>query len=329
MSSASIKVIGAGAPIVDLLVNVEDSFIGGIEGEKGGMELVSASALEKILADSGQSALKAAGGSAGNTIFGLANLGLKTSFIGKVGKDSDGDFYTKRLVELGGDPSGFSVADGIHTGRCLSLITPDSERTMRTDLGAAAMLSEDDIKEEHFRGVTHAHIEGYLLFAKPQFLRVLKLAKAAGATTSVDLASFEVVKAFRSDLPEILGSYVDIVFANEDETREFCGDIPPEKALDIFSEYCTCSVVKLGKNGSMIRKGSETVRVEAERVNAVDTTGAGDLWHAGFLYGYLTGMPLEDCGKLASATGAEVVKVTGAVIPEDRWREIKKRFSIN
>ncbi len=321
-----IKVLGAGSPIVDILVNVSEEYVGSISGEKGGMELVGADELETLLNNSGAVPVKAAGGSAGNTIFGLARLGTPTSFLGKVGADADGDFYRNQLKAFGGDTVSFRVSETVHTGRCLSMVTPDSERTMRTDLGAAATLELDEVTPEMFGGITHVHIEGYLLFAEPLFQKIIAAAKNAGCTTSVDIASFEIVRIHRDKFPQILTDYVDIVFSNEDESREFCGSGNPDDGIAALGQYCETAVVKLGAEGSVIKHGDEIVRVKAEKVNAVDTTGAGDLWHAGFLYGFLNGKDLETCGKFGSILGAAVVQVMGAAIPEEKWDEIRKQL---
>jgi sugar/nucleoside kinase (ribokinase family) len=287
------------------------------------MVLMDSDALDAILAKTSGPDAKVPGGSAGNTIFGLAKLGMPTSFLGKLGKDQDGDIYKSGLAELGGDTAAFCFNENVHTARCLSLVTPDSERTMRTDLGAAATITEEDIKPEIFSGISNVHIEGYMLFAENILRKVLEEAKKAGCVVSLDLASFEVVRFKKDILPELLSNYVDIVFANEDEAREFCGDIPLEDALEQLSELCETAVVKMGKEGSLIKSKGKIAKVKANPVNAVDTTGAGDLWQTGFLFGFLNGATLEDCGKYGSILGAEVVQVMGAKISEERWIEIK------
>lgn len=326
MSSKTIKILGAGSPIVDLLVNVSDAFVGSIGGQKGGMELVSAEKLEEILAKAGTKSTKAPGGSAGNTIFGLANLGVKTAFLGKVGTDEDGDFYTKRLADFGGDTKSFSRNANLHTGRCLSIVTPDSERTMRTDLGAAATLSPEEVSEKDFADISHVHIEGYMLYAESLCLKVLETAEKCNCTVSLDMASFEVVKHKMNMLPDVLKKYVDIVFANEDEAKEFCGTDIPEKALEQLSAYCNTVAVKLGRKGCILKSGPLTASAKADIVKAVDTTGAGDLWQAGFLYGFLNGKDLATCGAYGAILGAEVVQVMGAEIPPQRWDIIRSKL---
>lgn len=321
---SNFKMLGAGSPMLDLLVNVEDSFIDSIDGEKGGMNLVSPELLDSILSKTENECIKAPGGSAANTIFGLANLGIPTALLGKTGADTEAEFYKKQYKDMGGDTSRLKVNPDVPTGRCLSLVTPDSERTMRTDLGAAATLSVEDITPADFEGFTHVHIEGYMLFNADLTCHILRLAKDPGCVISLDLASFEVVNAAKDLLQELLTDYIDIVFANEEEAAAFCDTDDPEKCLDILAQYCDIAAVKVGKKGAYIKRGSEKVKVDANVVEAVDTTGAGDLWASGFLYGLLNGKSLEECGKCGSVTGAEVVQVMGAEIPENGWSRIKE-----
>jgi sugar/nucleoside kinase (ribokinase family) len=196
---------------------------------------------------------------------------------------------------------------------------------MRTDLGAAATLAPEDLAPADFAGVTHVHLEGYLLFNAALVRAILSGAKAAGCTVSLDLASFEVVRATMKILKEILGRYIDIVFANEDEAAAFAGGAGPREALAVLGKICPTAVVKIGREGAWLQHGGETVQVAAERVEAVDTTGAGDLWQAGFLYGFLQGRPLAQCGRYGAILGAEVVQIMGAAIPAERWPEIRRR----
>jgi sugar/nucleoside kinase (ribokinase family) len=322
---SDIKVLGAGSPMLDLLVNVDDSFIDSIDGEKGGMNLVSPEELDSILAKTEtQSVTKAPGGSAANTIFGLANLGISTALLGKTGADDESDFYREQYQNMNGDTSHLKINPDVPTGRCLSLITPDSERTMRTDLGAAATLSVEDVTADDFAGFSHVHIEGYMLFNADLTSHILRLAKDANCTISLDLASFEVVNAAKDLLKELLTSYVDIVFANEEEAAAFCGTDDPEKCLEILAEYCDTVAVKVGKDGAYIKRGNESVKVDAALVTAIDTTGAGDLWASGFLYGILNDFSIKKAGELGSSCGAEVVQVMGAAIPQEGWERIKK-----
>ena len=209
-----------------------------------------------------------------------------------------------------------------------TLASMDGDTNERA-LGAAATFKVTEITADDFRDAAHLHIEGYMMFNMDVFLHVLKLAKDHGATVSLDLASFEIVRTFRDRLDDILRRYVDVVFANEDEAREFLGhpgSFDPQEAAAALQEYCDVAAVKLGKQGACLRAGRETVFVKSELVTAVDTTGAGDLWQSGFLYAWLNGCSLETAGEMGAILGAEVVQVIGASIPPYRWEPVKARF---
>ncbi|MCP3967746.1 MAG: adenosine kinase [Lentisphaerae bacterium] len=322
------KIMGAGSPIVDLLVNVEDRFLDTIEAEKGGMVLVDSSGMDQLLAQVPVAPSIAPGGSAGNTIFGIAKLGMEASFLGKLSDDENGKYYSNKLVELGGSDKAFHILPGTATGRCLSMVTPDSERTMRTDLGAASTLSAEDITDADFEGIDHVHIEGYLLYLEGVTEKILATAKKHGCTVSLDLATFELIRMKRDVLPQLLKDYVDVVFANEDEAGEFVGEKSPEEQAEALFEMCPVAAVKLGEKGCCLRDKTGIYRVDANLVKPVDTTAAGDLWASGFLYGWLNDCPLETCGKFGSVTAAEVVQVMGSQITEANWLKIRQELTV-
>lgn len=322
------KIVGVGSPIVDLLIRVPESFLASVEGAKGGMELVDAGTIDQLLLESGAMPDKAPGGSAANTIFALAHMGMPTAFIGKLGMDDDGGYYQEMFRVIGGDVNHFLFSPEAPTARCLSLITPDFERTMRTDLGAAVLLAPNEIEPDDFCGFVHAHIEGYLLFNQELAERALHCAKNAGCTVSLDLGSFEVVSAARNVLPRLLDKYVDAVFANEDEASAYCGHQDAETALRELGALCEVAAVKLGAKGAWLKRGDEVFRCEAIPVaQVVDTTGAGDCWAAGFLYGHLNSMSLQRCGELASLLGGEVVQEIGASPSRAAWPRIHDRIA--
>ncbi|MBE6374654.1 MAG: adenosine kinase [Lentisphaerae bacterium] len=327
----SVKVLGLGSPILDLLVQVDDSFLASrVAGEKGGMGMLDAEEQKKLIDSFPAGKLKKAiGGSAFNTISALTSLGMTTSFLGKVGQDADGDFYRNAYAAAGGDISRFRFSSSEPTATCVSLITPDSERTMRSHLGASSTLTPDEITAADFDGITHLHAEGYMLFLPGVLDKTMQLAKEAGCTVSFDFSSFEVVRIFRKEIEALMDKYVDIIFANEDEAREFCGadHFEPEKAAEQLGSVCSTAAVKLGKKGSLLKQGGEVCRIAPKIVNAVDTTGAGDLWQAGFLYGWLNGLGLQRAGELGAILGAEIVQVIGAEIPTNRWDSIKAQFN--
>jgi len=321
-------IIGVGSPIVDSIAQIDESFLSLVNGEKGGMVLVDADTIQSIINLLPEPATIAPGGSAGNTLFALARMGAKTSFVGKTGNCERGKFYRERFGELGGDNARFKIG-GVPNGHCLSLVTPDGERTMRTDLGAAMGLAPEEISAEDFAGCTHAHIEGYLLFNEDLMNAVLKAAKDAGCTISLDLASFEVVNATKPILPNILRDYVDIVFANEEEAAAYTGKEDDfEGMARELAELCQVAAVKIGAKGSYIAADGNVIKAEPVLApKVVDTTGAGDLWAAGFLYGWTQKRPLEECAKIGSMLGAAVVQERGSVLPEDVWNTILKEIA--
>jgi len=327
--TSKFTLIGVGSPIVDAIASVDENFIQQIDGDKGGMVLVDAETIARLIAQVQGDTTAAPGGSAGNTLFALSRMGASTRFLGKTGNCSQGAFYRNRFAELGGDGQCFKIGD-IPNGRCLSLVTPDSERTMRTDLGAAMTLSQDEISVEDFASCTHAHIEGYLLFNQALMMHVLKCAKTAGCTISLDLASFEIVNATKDILPTILKDYIDIVFANEEEGQAFTGianDYPAmAKAL---AEFCDVAAVKVGAHGSYVAHAGAVEKIEpVHAAHVVDTTGAGDLWAAGFLFGWSQQRPLLECGNIGSTLGAAVVQEQGSVLPEHVWQDILSQLKV-
>ncbi|MDF1814163.1 MAG: adenosine kinase [Verrucomicrobiales bacterium] len=321
--SKHIDLIAIGSPVVDLVARVDDNFVETLEGGKGGMELVGAIELEELVSSLDDEPEVAPGGSAGNTAYAAARLGSKVSFIGKLGDCEAATFYRQRFELIGADITRFKIGD-IPNARCLSLVTADSQRTMRTDLGAAMTLRPDEITVEDFQAARHVHMEGYLAFNRDLMEKILECAKAAGCTTSFDLASFEVVKATGDILKHWLTEHIDVVFANEDEASAFFPELGDdyEEMAKAFAQLCGIAAVKLGKDGSLVAQGSDLHFIDPVVVTALDTTGAGDYWAGGFLDAWLKGKHLTECGKSGSVLGAEVVQVLGASLEEHRWESL-------
>jgi sugar/nucleoside kinase (ribokinase family) len=207
----------------------------------------------------------------------------------------------------------------------LSLITPDAERTMLTNLGASADILPEEVSADMFAGSAVVHLEGYLLFSPDLMAATLAAAKAAGARISLDLASFTVVEQSKSILGDIITEYVDILLANEDEAFAYTGIKDEAQALAGLAESVETAALKVGARGSFIHHGGHVHRVPPlGSGRAVDTTGAGDLWAAGFLFGLVNNYAIEKCGRLASACGFEVCQVVGADIPAEGWIRIKE-----
>ena len=332
MNSQSVAVVGAGTAIVDLLVRVDDDFLSReLPDGRGNTTWVDAARLDELIGSlqaRGFLLEKAPGGSTGNLLCGLSELGCGTRFLGWLGLDDDGVYYRDTFAESGGDVRSFKYHASKHTGRCLSLVSPDADRSMVTDLGASAEMNADGILPSDLDGTCLLHTEGYLCGLKDRtFLpRLLERAKNAGIPVSFDLASYGIVREYRDTLRDYLDHYVDIVFANELEAAEFAGTNDPESMLNAFSRLCPVAAVKLGSLGSIIRMNGRTVRIAPEHADAVDATGAGDLWQAGFLFGWLHHAAPEVCGRIGSILGAAAVSNFGARLPEDRWRDLRGRI---
>ncbi len=324
-SSPAFELIGVGNPIMDLLAHVDDNFLRQhVAGDKGGMVLVDDADIATLIAKIGDNVAIQPGGSAANTTLGAQRLGLRTTYLGKIGGDPTAESYHSNFTATGGDGTRFKRAT-LPNGRCLSLVTPDGQRTMRTHLGAAMTLHPDEVTAADFAGARHAHIEGYLLFNPALAEKVVTTARAAGCTLSIDLASFEVVNVARDWIFAQLRTGLDIIFANEDEAGAlFQRQDAYENFARELAQFGGIAAVKMGKDGAWLAQGRELHRIApipAARV--VDTTGAGDSWAAGFLYGHLRGASVPAAGAIGSLLGSETVQHLGAAIPDVHWPRVK------
>ena len=326
MTQPPFDLIGVGNPIMDLLAHVPESFLTAyVAGEKGGMVLVDGDDIVKLVEKLPAGHPMAPGGSAANATLGATRLGLRTTYLGKIGGDVTARDYRVTFIAAGGDGSRFKHAS-LPNGRCLSLVTHDGQRTMRTHLGAAMTLSPDEISAADFHGARHAHIEGYLMFNPALGEKVVATARAAGCTLSIDLASFEVVNVARDWLLGQIRQGVHVIFANEDEIRALFQDTASgyDALARKLAGYGGVAAVKMGKDGAWIARGTELHRIAPVTVKqVVDTTGAGDAWAAGFLFGYLRAHPLPVAGAIGSLLGAETVQHLGPSIPEPHWPRIR------
>jgi len=317
------RIVGVGSALVDILLHESEVFVGRLCGTKGGMTLVENDFITRTLRATEQRPLLVPGGSACNTIVGIGRLGGSCGMVGKLGDDDLARLFRDGLRASNVEPI-LSVGQSA-TGNVLSIITPDAERTMFTYLGASAEMQPDEIDSQPFTEAAVVHVEGYLAFNHDLIRTVMETARAAGAGISLDLASFTVVEASQEYLGELVDSYVDILLANEDEARAFTGLDDEHEALQALAERAEYAVLKIGKRGSLIAHQSDIVTISARGDgSAIDTTGAGDLWASGFLYGLVNGLSLESSGELGSACGYEVCQVVGAVIPDDGWQRLCK-----
>jgi sugar/nucleoside kinase (ribokinase family) len=315
------KILGMGNTLVDIMVRVPDEkLLHEFELEKGGMRLVDAEFMQKLIkACEIYPSEKAPGGSAANTINGLANLGVATGFIGKVGNDINGTFMEDDMIS--NNISSLLLRGEAPTGVALALVTPDAERTFAVNLGCAIELAADDIHSAMFKGYSIFHIEGYLVQNHELLRTAVALAKESGVKVSLDLASFDVVRDNLDFLREILTNYVDIVFANEDEARAFTGKEPAD-ALHALASLCEVAIVKTGKTGSMAKYEGVVHQIGILPATSIDTTGAGDMYAAGFLYGMVQGLTSDKCGQISALLAGKVIEVMGAKLPAASWKQI-------
>jgi sugar/nucleoside kinase (ribokinase family) len=314
--------LGLGNALVDILLQLDnDIFLADIGIIKGAMDMVDENqmiAIQRTLPHLERS--QTPGGSVCNTMRALANLEIITGFIGKIGSDTLGEYYEQALLEAGVIPY-FIKIDGI-SGCCTVLISPDGERTMATFLGPAPTLKPDDISEELIAQYNYIYIEGYLLVNEPLVRSTMEKAKRRGVRIALDLSNFNIVNAFKETLGDIVSNYVDILFSNESEAKAFTG-LEPAEAIGKLASMVDIAVITCGKEGALVSARGKTIKVEAEGGNPLDTTGAGDHFAAGFLYGQSVRATLEQSARIGSMLAGSVIKVIGPQIPGDQWKQIK------
>ncbi len=321
------KIIGFGNALVDVLALLkDDALLNELNLPRGGMQLIDDNQQTRISA-----ILKtlnpemATGGSAGNTILALAKVGVQTGFVGRLGNDEMGHFFADKCKERGIEAR-VVFGPGM-TGVANTFISPDGERTFATYLGEAALAETGDVTPATFDGYDLLHIEGYLVQNHAFIEHVMRTAKACGLKVSIDLASYNVVANDLDFFRYLVQEYVDIVFANEEESAAFTHGKAPAEALVEIGGMCEVAVVKLGKRGSSAMCQGETCVVEPCLVDkVVDTTAAGDFFAGGFLYGYANGFSLERCLWAGSLLGSKVIQVIGTQVTEETWREIVEQI---
>ena len=317
------KIIGMGNALVDVLVKIDDdSLLGKLHLPKGSMQLIQEATLSEIRKyTSGMKIHRSTGGSAGNTVCALAALGANPGFIGKIGQDETGAFFGDTLRQRG--VNALLATCDLPSGIASTFISTDGERTFGTYLGAAATLRAEDLSRKMFAGYNYLYIEGYLLQDHDLMLRAVQLAKEEGLQVCLDMASYNVVEAERDFFDQLIVKYVDIVFANESEALAYTGKAPHE-ALEEIASKCSIAVVKTGKEGSLVKKGTEVIQLLSCPIdNVLDTTGAGDFYAAGFMYGLTCGYSLEKCVQISTILATAVIQEVGTTLPAKKWDEIK------
>lgn len=287
------SVLGIGNALVDVIIRIDnDNFLREAGLPKGSMTMIDAGKAESILGlTAGIPHEKASGGAVANTINGLASLGVQTGYIGTIGKDETGEIFRKDMTGRQVQPHLFS--GNTPTGRAITLVTGDGERTFGTYLGAAVELKAADLEPAVFENYNWLMAEGYLIYNRELISRALEIARAKNLSIAMDMASYNLVEDNRDFIIGLLNEYVDLVFANDLEAKALTGFEDPESALNEMGKMCSTAIVKVGEHGSMIWHNGEQVHVKGIKANCIDTTGAGDLYAAGFLYGLINGKSLD------------------------------------
>lgn len=317
------RILGIGAACIDLLIPIKEDFLQHVPGEKGGAQAIDIEKLNQIISLSGTKPQVVTGGSCANTIKGLASLGEKCGFLSHIGTDPLGEHFSNYTKGLG--ITGLFTFSPRPTARVLCLITPDGQRTMRFFAGASQEMSNHYLHPDYFKDVKLVHIDSYSLRNGEMVARVMQLAKEAGAKISIDLSSFEIIREYHQALSELLPNYVDIVFANIDETKAMTG-LNPYDGCQRLQEMCSIAIVLMGKEGCLVGHEDLIFQSPAFPAKVIDTTGAGDLFASGFLYGYQQGYSLEECARLGNCLGSAIVEIKGAELPKEKWLEIRKEL---
>lgn len=312
MADATYDVVGIGNALVDVLAHADDAFLAKHGLAKGTMTLVDA-ARAATLYELMPPAIETSGGSAGNTMAALASCGGRGAYIGRIADDQFGSIFAHDMRSIGVDfdrPPSASAA----TGRCLIVVTPDAQRTMQTFLGAGAELGPEDVDPSLIASAQVTYLEGYLWdppAAKDAFLKAARAAREAGRKVALTLSDPFCVDRFRDEFVDLVQDHIDILFANEDEILHLYQVATFDEALQRVRGQCDIAALTRSEKGSVVVTRDEVHVIDAEPATVVDTTGAGDAYAAGFLYGLTHGYDLVACGRMAGIAAAEVISHLG------------------
>lgn len=308
--TAAFDVLGIGNALVDVLSTEAEGFIDQMDLVKGSMTLIDTDRAEELYAAMGEKT-EMSGGSAANTLSGVASFGGRAAYIGRVKDDGLGKAFGHDLNSLGVHFSADLATDGDPTGRCMIIVTPDGERTMNTYLGASATLHADHLDLDLIGSAKVTFLEGYLFDrddAKEAFRLAARTAHAAGRKVALTLSDSFCVDRHRDDFLDLVAGGVDILFANEEEIMKLYGVDTFDAGVDAVRGHCEIAAVTRGGQGSVVVTDAERVEVAAHPVTKlVDTTGAGDLYASGFLFGWANGRTLHECGRLGSIAASAVI----------------------
>ena len=320
MTNARFDVTAIGNAIVDVLAKADDALLAEHKLPKGGMSLIDAPTAERLYAVMGPG-VEASGGSAANTIAGIAALGGKTAYIGKVADDQLGKVFTHDIRAVGVSYTTPPLEGGLPTARCLIFVTPDAQRTMQTFLGATSQLNPEDVDMNAIKASKVLYLEGYL-WDQPQAKKAMREAaveaKRAGVKVSLTLSDSFCVARFRDEFKELIKNHVDILFANESEILSLYEVTDFDAALQAVRKDAEIAALTRSEKGSVVVNGDEVHVIDAVKgVKVVDTTGAGDAYAAGFLYAFTQGRDLATCGRLGGVMAAEVISHMGPRVEAD------------
>lgn len=317
-------ILGIGNALVDALIKIEnDELLANLKLKKGAMNLVDEKTyLQLVEQIKDLSPEYVAGGSSANTIVATSALNIKSGFIGCIGKDEIGKIFEKSISDYDVVPH-LTYGDG-RTGVATTFISEDGERTFATYLGVASHIGQLSIKDLEFEKYSILYIEGYLVDNHQLMRELFKIAKKHNIRVALDIASFNIVEENKAFLDEIIPQYIDILFANEPEAMALAGKKPQDAIVDL-AKMTKIAVIKMGKNGSYIGHNDTFIHIKAVSVDkVVDTTGAGDLYSAGFLFGLCQDFNLPLCGKIGTLMASKIITKIGPKLSVQEWVELKK-----
>jgi sugar/nucleoside kinase (ribokinase family) len=320
MTTRRFDVTAIGNAIVDVLAQADDALLVKHNLPKGGMSLIDAETAERLYAIMGPG-IEASGGSAANTVAGIASLGGRAAYIGKVADDQLGQVFTHDLRAVGVTYDTTPLKGGPPTARSLIFVTPDAQRTMQTYLGATTQLGPEDLKMDYITSSKVVYLEGYL-WDQPRAKKAMRdaaiTAHDGGIKVSLTLSDAFCVARFREEFLELAEKYVDILFANETEILSLYQAEVFDDALQQVRKHCEIAALTRSEKGSIVVNDGDVHVIDAVKgVKVVDTTGAGDAYAAGFLYAYTQGRDLAACGRLGGVLAAEVISQYGPRIKGD------------
>ncbi|MDC7226146.1 MAG: adenosine kinase [Spirochaetales bacterium] len=323
-----LKVYGIGNILIDIVSHADDQDLENLGLDKGIMKLVEGEERDRIVEFiSSNDSTYCCGGSAPNTIITLAQLGINTALSGKIGRDHFGERYEKQLAQHG--VTSFLTSDDGNTGSSIILVSPDSERTMNTSLENNQNYCVNDIQEESIREADYLYFTGYMWDTDSQkeaLFKAISIAEEAGTQIVFDAADPFAIKRNAGEFCRLIEEHFDIVLANAEEARLMFGNDDLSECINRLADLCKIAVVKNGAEGSVVKSGNEYYDIPVYKVDAIDTTGAGDIYAGGFLYGICSGLGLEESGHIASKLAAGIVGQMGAQFTMGRLAEIKKSF---